>query len=105
MPLVIAIDRLKGADRFLQAGKSEHPLAIREKGTRAGMLNDHRFAAGQKAKRPVADPSRLKLDISGLGAAKLPSRLLDIGPVCFWGSSDFQGMTNTPAVAFKKLAV
>src|SRR5262249_11770360 len=83
VPLVVRLDGREGADGLIRGPEAEETLGVRQKATRAGVLDHGRFATGQVAQTPVANPGVLEPRARGLCATELPPGSLHVGAVLF----------------------
>src|SRR5215475_6371701 len=96
VPLVVCLDGGQRAHCFVHGAEPEEALAVGQKATRSGVLDDRGFSAREIAEGAIADPCVRKLDVTGLHAAELPPRSLDVGAVLLRRRADIPCLAKLP---------
>src|SRR6185369_5763955 len=78
MPSIVAIDGLDRGNGLLHGAEGEQPFSEREDPAQAGVLSDHRFARGQVARIPLAEPTAAEPDVLILGDGEFRARILEV---------------------------
>src|SRR5439155_21058989 len=105
VPLIIRIDGLQCGRRFVHGRETKHPLAVRQPGARAGVLDHDGLPAGQITQRSIADPRVLEFHARRLCTTELATRSLDIGAVLLRAARYLSRMSNPPAVALQARSI
>jgi len=103
MLIVIFNGHLQAARSFVHVAKAQETCRIRQESAGAGVLDNGRFAAGQIAESPIADPGGLQPDTGWLYAAKFAARLLNVSLIVPGSASDRPGIPHTPSALSQHL--
>src|SRR5215470_4596250 len=103
MPFVVAVDGLESADCLFRRRKTKHAFAVGQELAWPRVLHYNRLSAGQITHRAITYPRVLKLHTRTLRAAKLATRLLDIGPIQLRRGRDLARVADAPAALFHLL--
>src|SRR5262249_49533619 len=79
--------------------------AIRQASAGSSILHNDRFPARHIAEGPITDPRVLEFHAGWLGATELSSRLLNVGLIGVWCTSDLLCKANPPTLAFQYLSI
>src|SRR5439155_18857815 len=103
--LVVGTQLVDGGERLVDRREGEQPFAGRKELAEARLVSEHRPARGEVAGASIAEPTRARRDVAGLGDPELRLRTADEAPVPLGRARNRTRVAQTPAMALERFEI